>query len=72
MSFRLVLQPAVAAVLAIHAGVQDAKRGDPPYFWTLLMHPDDRRHLLLEGWKAVAKVFVAAIVIDVVYQTDLA
>jgi hypothetical protein len=68
MSFRLVLQPAVAAILAIHAGVQDAKLGHPPYFWILFMHPDERPKLLREGWKAVAKVFIAAILIDVVYQ----
>jgi hypothetical protein len=68
MSFRLVLQPAVAVILAIRAGVRDARDGRPAYFWTILTNPDDRRDLLREGWKAIAKVFVAAVVIDVVYQ----
>jgi hypothetical protein len=68
MSFRLLLQPAVAAVLAIRAGMQDARTGRPPYFWTILSNPADRRDLLREGWKAVAKVFVMAVVIDTVYQ----
>ncbi len=68
MSFRLVLQPAVAVFLAIRAGVHDARDGRAPYFWTILTNPDDRRALLREGWTAVAKVFVAAVVIDVVYQ----
>jgi hypothetical protein len=68
MSFRLVLQPAVAVFLAIRAGVHDAKTGRPAYFWTILTSPDDRRDLLREGWTAVAKVFLAAVVIDVVYQ----
>jgi hypothetical protein len=72
MSFRLVLQPAVAAILAIRAGVHDARDGRPPYFWTILTNPDDRRELLRQGWTAVAKVFLAAVVIDVVYQLVVA
>jgi hypothetical protein len=68
MSFRLVLQPAVAVILAIRAGVHDARDGRPAYFWTILTNSDDRRDLLREGWTAVAKVFLAALVIDVVYQ----
>jgi len=68
LSFRLILQPAVAIYLAIRAGVLDAHNGRPPYFWTILSDRADRSELLNEGWKAVAKVFVLAVLIDVVYQ----
>jgi hypothetical protein len=68
MSFRLVLQPAMAIFLAIRAGLQDAREGRPAYFRTILTNPGDRRGLLREGWSAVAKVFLAAVLIDVVYQ----
>ena len=68
MSFRLLLQPTVAAVLAIRAGLDDARAGRAPYFWTILTRPDARRDLLHQGWKAVAQVFVLAVVIDAVYQ----
>jgi hypothetical protein len=68
MSFRLVLQPAMAIILAIRAGLKDARVGRPAYFWTILTNPGDRRDLLREGWAAVAKVFLAAVLIDVVYQ----
>jgi hypothetical protein len=68
LSFRLILQPAVAIYLAIRAGVLDAHNGRPPYFWTILSDRADRSELLSEGWKAVAKVFVLAVLIDVVYQ----
>ena len=68
MSFRLVLQPLVAIVLAIRAGMQDFRAGKPPYSWAVLTDADHRRELLREGWKAVAKVFGAAVLIDVVYQ----
>ena len=68
MSFRLVLQPAMAIILAIRAGLHDARAGRPAYFWTILTNPGDRRDLLREGWTAVAKVFLAAVLIDVIYQ----
>jgi hypothetical protein len=69
MSFRLLMQPTVAAILAIRAGLQDAKSGRPAYFWTILTtDPAQRRELLREGWKAVTKVFCLAIVLDIIYQ----
>jgi hypothetical protein len=68
MSFRLVLQPAIAMILAVRAGLHDAHFRRPAYGWAILSDPLHRRELLREGWKAIAKVFVMAIVIDVVYQ----
>jgi hypothetical protein len=68
MSFRLVLQPAMAIILATRAGLRDARDGRPAYFWTILTNPDNRRELLEEGWTAVAKVFLAAVLLDAVYQ----
>jgi hypothetical protein len=68
MSFRLILQPAVAVFLAIRAGVRDARQGRPAYFWTILTNSDRRGALLREGWSAVAKVFLIAVLLDVVYQ----
>ncbi len=68
LTFRLLLQPLVAASLAIRAGIQDARAGRPAYFWAIVTEPQHRSDLLREGWKAVAKVFVLALVIDVVYQ----
>ena len=68
MSFRLVLQPAVAVMLAVRAGLHDARAGRPPFGWTILADPVHRRDLLRSGWKDITKVFVMAVVIDVVYQ----
>jgi hypothetical protein len=68
LSFRLVLQPAVVVILAIRDGLRDARAGRSPYFWTMVTRPEDRARLLREGWAAIAKVFLAALVIDVVYQ----
>jgi hypothetical protein len=68
MSFRLVLQPTVAVILAVRAGLQDARTGSAAYGWAVLTDSVHRQALLREGWKAIAKVFLLAIVLDVVYQ----
>ena len=67
LTSRLILQPLVAAILALRAGLDDARLGRRAYFWTLLGDPN-RRDLVREGWTDVAKVFVLALGIDVVYQ----
>jgi hypothetical protein len=68
MKFRLLLQPTMAALLAIRSGLKDARAGKPPYFWTLATDPTARAELLKDGWKSVGKVFVLALALDVVYQ----
>jgi hypothetical protein len=68
MKFRLILQPTVAAILAIRAGLKDAREGRPAYFWAIFTEPTLRRHLIREGWQAVAKVFIIAVIIDMIYQ----
>ena len=67
MWFRFILQPTVAAFLAVRAGMADGRAGRPPYFWTILTDPAHRARLLREGWKDVVKVFVLAVVLDTVY-----
>ena len=68
MKFRLLLQPIMASIFAVVAGLKDAKAGNPPYFWTLLADPAQRTAMLKDGWKSVGKVFVLALVLDVIYQ----
>jgi hypothetical protein len=68
MAFRLVLQPAMAAFFAIRAGLADARAGRPPYFWALVSGAAPREAMLESGWKSVGRVFVLAVVLDVVYQ----
>jgi len=68
LTFRLILQPLGAAILGLRAGLSDAREGRPPYLWTLLTDSSHRRELLLEGWKAIAKVFVIAVIADMIYQ----
>ncbi|KAF1721247.1 hypothetical protein SAMN06296416_101187 [Pseudoxanthomonas wuyuanensis] len=68
MKFRLLLQPVMASVFAVVSGLKDAKAGKPPYFWSLLTDPVHRRDMVKDGWKSVGKVFVLALILDVVYQ----
>ena len=68
MTFRLILQPTMAALLALRAGLKDAREGRPPYLWTVLSDPAQRAGLLHEGWKSIARVFFLAVIMDIVYQ----
>lgn len=68
LSFRLIIQPMVAAGLAIRAGLEDARAGRPAYGWAIFTDPVRRHELLREGWKHVAKLFVTAVVVDTIYQ----
>lgn len=66
--FRLVLQPLMATIFAVRAGFADAKAGRPPFLHTFLNDPSARRGLFRSMVKDVGKVFLLAIVLDVVYQ----
>jgi hypothetical protein len=68
MSFRILLQPTMAALFAIRDGLADGRANRPRYLWALVHDPSDRRELLQEGWKAIGRVFALAIVMDVIYQ----
>lgn len=68
MKFRLMLQPIVASVLAIIAGLKDARAGKPPYFWALATDPAHRTEMLKDGWKSVGTLFLVAVTLDLVYQ----
>ena len=68
MKFRLILQPLMAAVFAVRDGLKDAREERPPYFRAIFTHPDQRSDMLRDGWKSVGKIFVIAVVIDLVEQ----
>jgi hypothetical protein len=68
MTFRIILQPLMAGLFAVRAGLRDAREGRPPYLWTILTDSSQRAALIREGWRAVVRVFILAIVMDVIYQ----
>ena len=68
MTFRIILQPSMAAFLGVIAGLKGARENRPPYFWTLFTDSTQRVDLIRQGWKAIARVFVLAVIMDLIYQ----
>lgn len=67
LTFRLIFQPTVAAILAIRAGLKDAQRGATPFLWSAFNNPAHRNELLREGWRDISTVFMVAVLLDVIY-----
>ena len=68
MKVRIILQPLIASVFAIRAGLKDAREQRPPFLWALAFKPEHRSELLRSAWKDIGKVIIAAIILDVIYQ----
>ena len=68
MSFRFILQPAMALIAALRDGIKDARTGRSPYFWTIVSEPGKRAGRLREGLNATARILLLGLVMDVIYQ----
>ena len=68
LAFRFVLQPLVVITIACRAGLKDARMGRLAYGWAVLTNSVDRHNLLRHGGTEIAKVFIAAIAVDVLYE----
>jgi hypothetical protein len=68
LHFRLIVQPLMASIFAVIDGVKDAKLGRPAYFWELVSNPEQRKELLKVAWKRIGKIFILAVILDVIYQ----
>jgi len=68
LSLRFILQPAMAALLALRSGIADAREGRQGYLWAVLSNPTRRLQLLHEGWRGARTPFLAAIALDSIYQ----
>lgn len=68
MSFRLLVQPAVAAVFAIRAGIRDARENKPTFLGCAISNPGSWRARMRQSWKDVGKVFIVALILDSIYQ----
>jgi hypothetical protein len=67
LKFRFILQPLMAIIFAVIDGVRDAKAGKPAYLWGLFRNPENRKERLKSGWKSVGKIFILAVILDIVY-----
>ena len=71
MTFRFILQPAMAAIAALRDGVKDARLGRTPYFWGIVRgvrSVGGRRGRLWEGIVSTARILILGVVMDVIYQ----
>ena len=68
LHFRLFVMPTVVTILAIRAGLRDAREGQPSFLWGIITKPAERRKRLLAGWKDITRIFIIAIVLDTAYQ----
>ncbi len=68
LHFRFVLQPLVATIIAIRAGMRDAQEQRPVFFWTLLRGSSARLSLVRDLRNDVGKLFLVAVILDVLYQ----
>src|ERR1044072_2769270 len=58
----------MAALLALRAGLKDARENRSPYLWTVLTDPSQRLYLVREGWRSIARVFILAVIMDLIYE----
>jgi hypothetical protein len=71
MTFRFILQPAMAIIAALRDGLHDARLGRRPYFWALLhgvRDPQGRSARLWEGIISTARIVILGVVMDTIYQ----
>lgn len=71
LHFRFILQPLMAIIFATLDGIKDAKLGRPAYFWAVVSNPEQRKELIKLGWKRIGKIFILAVVLDVIYQVKV-
>ena len=68
MSFRFILQPIMAAITAVRAGLVDARTGRSPYFFTILANKAERGPRVREGLSATSTIFLIGLAMDAIYQ----
>ena len=68
LNLRFIVQPTIAGLLALRAGIQDARQGRQGYLWAILSKPERRLQLLHEGWRGARTPLLVAIVLDCIYQ----
>jgi hypothetical protein len=68
MSFRLLVQPAVATFFAVRAGIRDAREDKPTFLGCALSNPSSWRARMRLSWRDVGAVFIVALILDSIYQ----
>jgi hypothetical protein len=68
MSLRFVFQPLVGLMLGVRDGLRDAKAGEPPFIFDLIINRENRRTKLASLFTSLSKTIIIAIVLDLISQ----
>jgi hypothetical protein len=71
MTFRFILQPAMAIIAALRDGFHDARLGRRPYIWALIhgvRGSGGRSGRLWEGIVSTARILILGVIMDIIYQ----
>lgn len=68
MWFRLALQPLVAIIFGIRAGMRNAREAASHGGKPRSLDPGYRRAMARQGWHDVGKMLIAGVVLDVIFQ----
>ena len=68
LNFRLIIMPTVVAILAIRAGLKDARNGQPSFLCGIVNHPAERPRLIRSALADIGRIFIIAVVLDTIYQ----
>ncbi len=68
MSLRFILQPLIGLLLGVRDGLKDARAGEPPFIYDLIVNREDRRAKLSSLLQSLSKTIVIAIVLDLIAQ----
>ena len=68
LQFRFILQPLMAVILGIRAGMKDARTHHSPYFWGLRHERSQRGPLIRSTLRDTARLFLMAVALDCIYQ----
>jgi hypothetical protein len=68
MAFRFILQPAMAAICALHDGTKDARLGRNPYLWSILTDIHESPGRIREGLIATGRIILLGLLMDGIYQ----
>jgi hypothetical protein len=68
LHLRLLMMPTVVTILAVRAGLRDARQGRQTFLWAFLTMPNERKRLLRSALKDIGRIFVVAVLLDTAYQ----
>ena len=68
MHFRFIVQPLVAMLLGLRAGLRDARAGEPPFLWAVARLPERRRERVTGALRDLSSMLLVATVLDAAYQ----